>query len=389
MAAQQAAPLLLTASEGPWMWRVVKYGLLAGALDPLTSMHTQHSIHQFASLGSVVATAHGEWPRSSYADAGLSFRFEGAAEEPEPQELKLRLSSFDGAGVGHQVWDSAIVMALLMRSPTAPPLPPRPRILELGAGVGLPGLDLARLHESVVTLSDTRSKLLRLLEHNALANAACRGDGATVDVRELTWGGGNETLAAAEEQEQQKEKAAAAGTAEGEAEAACHPKEERCAGAYDLVVGGACYAQGHARAVAPVRTPTILMSPSGTVTPAHHAHRPHRYPHVHALTPPPAARLRAQLTCATRSRASRRSSTSSLRSCARRSRSSSGPRRGRRSERSVRRSRRCRASVSSNGGSRSSRATPRPRQRLARRRATPWATPATTGESCRAARISC
>ena len=253
MAAQPPAPLLLTASDGPWMWRVVRYSLLAGALDPLASMHTQHAINQLESLGTVVSTVHGEWPRSSYSDAGLSFRFEDAAEEPEPQELTLRLTSFDGAGVGHQVWNSAILLALLMRSPTAPQLPPRPRILELGAGVGLPGLDLARLHDSVVTLSDARSKLIRLLEHNAGANSECRGEGASVEVRELTWGDGNETLAAAaaaaeQQQQQRKEKTAATG-----AEAACHhPKEERRAvhGAYDLVVGAdVCY---EASSVAPL-----------------------------------------------------------------------------------------------------------------------------------------
>ena len=136
------APLLLTAGEGPWLWRVVRYGLLAGALDSHVTLFPRSAVSQLRSLGTIVSTAHGEWPRSTYSDAAQTFSF----DDGEP-DLTLALTEFDDAGVGHQVWPSAIAMAMFMRSSDAPTLPKGPRVLELGAGVGLPGC-VSRLHLS-------------------------------------------------------------------------------------------------------------------------------------------------------------------------------------------------------------------------------------------------
>jgi predicted nicotinamide N-methyase len=119
-------------------------------------------------LGRANSTAHGEWPRTSYDDARLTFFFEGPTERPLP----LTLAALDNAGVGHQVWDSAIVMALYQRSKHAPPLPPWPRVLELGAGVGLPALDFARRVPGSVVLTDHRPELLDLLRRNVGAQPA-------------------------------------------------------------------------------------------------------------------------------------------------------------------------------------------------------------------------
>lgn len=48
------------------------------------------------------------------------------------------------------VWDSALALSLFMRSELAPQVPSRARVIELGAGVGLPGLDYARRHPQSV-----------------------------------------------------------------------------------------------------------------------------------------------------------------------------------------------------------------------------------------------
>ena len=92
----QSAPLLLTAGEGPWLWRVVRYGLLAGALDTNKAVFSQAALSQLRDLGSVISTAEGEWPRAQYANAAQSFRF------ADGDDLKLKLARFDDAGVSRR-----------------------------------------------------------------------------------------------------------------------------------------------------------------------------------------------------------------------------------------------------------------------------------------------
>jgi hypothetical protein len=71
--------------------------------------------------------------------------------------LELDEIPYADAGVGHTVWGSAMVLALFLRCPAGLALligassaeggegggAPKPRVLEIGAGLGLPGRDLA------------------------------------------------------------------------------------------------------------------------------------------------------------------------------------------------------------------------------------------------------
>ena len=185
---QGAAPLLLTAGEGPWLWRVVRYSLLAGALDVHKTTFSQTAVSKLHGLGSVVSTAEGEWPRATYANAAQTFRF------ADGDDLTLELTQFAGdsrgdAGTGHQIWTSAIALAVFMRSSEAPELPSRPRVLELGAGIGLPGLDLARrLPGARVTMTDTRPALLSLMRDNLNTLERAGVGSSHVEIQQLTWG---------------------------------------------------------------------------------------------------------------------------------------------------------------------------------------------------------
>ena len=151
---------------------------------------------------------------------------EGSEPTPKPLGAPLELQNesplelqeipFEGAGVGHVVWDSAIVSALFLRTPkggamlagatrprttattaSAPvgqvedptgTVPSRPRVLELGGGLGLPGRDLARRGvTSSVTLSDSRPALLEQLYQLCAPADADGTQGTPIDCMKIDW----------------------------------------------------------------------------------------------------------------------------------------------------------------------------------------------------------
>ena len=79
-----------------------------------------------------------------------------------PLELHLG-ATHEEAGVGSQLWDASVALSLFLRSGHLS-LSPSSRVVELGAGIGLPSLDLARRpdHPAHITLTDARQKLLSL-----------------------------------------------------------------------------------------------------------------------------------------------------------------------------------------------------------------------------------
>jgi hypothetical protein len=183
--------LQLTAGIGPWAWRVARYDLLEGRLDihEQSTTYSADSVRRLRKLGSVWRTQSlehtGEHPDLQQS---MTFNFDRNGSE---LPLELALTTHDQAGVGSQVWESAIVQALFQRSELAPLLPPNARILELGAGVGLPGFDMAR-RSSSVTLTDSEPRILEMLRSNELStrqqHAVASHPFGHVHVAGLNWG---------------------------------------------------------------------------------------------------------------------------------------------------------------------------------------------------------
>jgi len=78
-----------------------------------------------------------------------------------------------------------------LKSDLAPKLPANPRVLELGAGVGVPSFELARRAASV-TLTDASAPLLELCRSNGEAIRLNHDEAglqfARLDVAQLSWG---------------------------------------------------------------------------------------------------------------------------------------------------------------------------------------------------------
>ena len=98
--------LLLPMGDGPWAWRRARYTLLDGALDEGTTVYSLTSINKLRSLGTAMRTQVG---------SQVSFEF----DDSPPLELSLG-ATFEEAGVGAQLWEASIALALFHRSEIAP-----------------------------------------------------------------------------------------------------------------------------------------------------------------------------------------------------------------------------------------------------------------------------
>jgi predicted nicotinamide N-methyase len=91
--------------------------------------------------------------------------------------LRLSLGGYQECGTGGQLWDASVVLALFLRAHAG--LVRDQIVVELGAGCGLPGIDVARRGVArSVTLTDV---MLALAEANAQQN------GADVRVARYDW----------------------------------------------------------------------------------------------------------------------------------------------------------------------------------------------------------
>ncbi len=85
--------------------------------------------------------------------------------------ITLSLGGFQACGTGGQCWDASVVLALFLRQHEY--LCSGSDVLELGAGCGLPGIDIARRRGArSVTVTDAPPAMLELLRSNVRASAA-------------------------------------------------------------------------------------------------------------------------------------------------------------------------------------------------------------------------
>ena len=223
--------------NGPWNWPRARYTLLDGGLSQHTLTYSRSSISSLRALGCTTRETDDEerGPVSFSFDGSDGGSIRGDDIDEGGRTLSLSLPSFEEAGVGAKVWDSAIALTLLQRSDLAPELPARPSVLELGAGVGLPGLDFARrVSGATVTLSDARPKLLEVLRWNA---DRCVPRPKDVSVRGLEWGkiGPINRLAKLDSVTGTTEAASSTGEAGEAAEAGARARAS--SGSYDLIMG--------------------------------------------------------------------------------------------------------------------------------------------------------
>ena len=156
-AAASARPL-----EGPWrrtMYELYDWVSPLGAEgDVQNELVERATLEQQPCLGVALSSVaeEDEWPRDDFlTGATLEFSFGPPPLGPLSRPaLELDEIPFADAGVGHTVWGSAMVLALFLRCPAGLALlggakggegggARKPRVLEIGAGLGLPGRDLA------------------------------------------------------------------------------------------------------------------------------------------------------------------------------------------------------------------------------------------------------
>ena len=183
-----AAPLLLTAGDGPWQWRRARYELLDGAMDDGCTTYATSTVRRRKSLGALIRTD---------GDRTVTFEFGGT---DAPLHVELGVTHMQ-AGVGSRVWESSLALALFHRHFGPASFPPHARVLELGAGLGVPGLDLCRMAGvRSVTMSDAHACLLDLIEKNGEAarrSAQSLGEAfAPLHTMRLEWGGDDAAAAA-------------------------------------------------------------------------------------------------------------------------------------------------------------------------------------------------
>jgi len=109
-------------------------------------------------------------------------------------EIKVQEVPFTGAGVGHELWPVSIALSLYMwglrngDTSSGTGLLKDRKCIELGAGVGLPGLMAAQLLDPAsMTLTDSRSLILENLANQLSLMPPPQRVGVDISVAELNW----------------------------------------------------------------------------------------------------------------------------------------------------------------------------------------------------------
>ena len=154
---------------GPWSWGSARFDLLDAALDETAGTFTRVESEALPVIGSLVRTVHSE---------NITFDINGN-ETPLVLTAGQAVSNsrYTSADIGLRISDSALVTALYLRSAEgANLLGASPSVLEIGAGVGLVGIDLSLRNltsgRASVTLTDREPNLINAIHTNALAASA-------------------------------------------------------------------------------------------------------------------------------------------------------------------------------------------------------------------------
>lgn len=177
-----AAPpkVLLLAASPTQVWRATRYELVRAAAGEAAGSGRRCGVERAwdGNLPSTVAAS--DVAGRARVGAPVVVRSGSGARTFAIGDDRFALRERPYEHVSDRLWDAALVLALYLRA-NADATSGARSVVELGAGLGLPSIDLARRGRARVTATDGRAQCVAHLRANADAAGAARLETAVLD----------------------------------------------------------------------------------------------------------------------------------------------------------------------------------------------------------------